>query len=77
MVDTASGNQREANGEAALCEGVRASVCIYKRASESASSPFEKPQIKGEINYYTATSAILIPDFRAGCELWVFHYNQS
>ena len=28
-------------------------------------------------HYYTATPAILIPDFRAGCELWVFHYNQS
>lgn len=49
MVDTASGNQREANGEPALYEGVHASVRIYKRASERASSPFEKHRIKREI----------------------------
>ena len=49
MVDAASGNQREANGKPALSEGVHASVCIYKRARERASSPFEKPQIRREI----------------------------
>lgn len=47
VVDTASGNQRGANGEPALREGVRASVCMYKRASERASSPLEKHRIKG------------------------------
>lgn len=52
------------------------SLHVQKSKRESQQSTGKTPN-RGRAHYYTATSAILIPDFRAGCELWVFHYNQS
>lgn len=55
-----------------LREFVRRSGYTKERVREPAAHL--KNRIKRQI---TTTSAILTPDFRAGCELWVFHYNQS